>query len=168
MARLDCIGNEGLHVNYYGRIDYSSAPGEAIFINSNLILTEPAVSAGGEGLQWGEDEWALKRRGRKLHKVKTYSLLLLSFNKSHFSNNGVRQLYFPLSRIELQGVKFLRVAPKVTSTSVFHLVCGCRHLFPDNISVKPHQKHETWNQCNYLSALAEDQFERKCDFTAGN
>lgn len=45
MALLDCIGNEGLKVNYYSSIDYSTAPGEAIFINSNLILTEPAVSA---------------------------------------------------------------------------------------------------------------------------
>lgn len=44
MALLDCIGNEGLNVNYNGGIDYSRVPGEAIFINSNLILTEPAVS----------------------------------------------------------------------------------------------------------------------------
>lgn len=40
MGLLDRIGNEGLNVNYYSSIDYSSAPGEAIFINSNLILTE--------------------------------------------------------------------------------------------------------------------------------
>lgn len=38
----------GLNVNYYSGIDYTGAPGEAIFINSNLILTEPAVSASGE------------------------------------------------------------------------------------------------------------------------
>lgn len=44
MALLDRIGNEGLNVNYYSSIDYSGVPGEAIFINSNLILTEPAVS----------------------------------------------------------------------------------------------------------------------------
>lgn len=54
MGRLDRIGNEGLNVNYYSSIDYSGAAGEAIFINSNLILTEPAVSASGEGLYWGE------------------------------------------------------------------------------------------------------------------
>lgn len=41
------IGKEGLNVNYYTRIDYGRAAGEAIFINSNLILTDPAVSAGG-------------------------------------------------------------------------------------------------------------------------
>lgn len=45
MGLLDCIGNESLNVNYYSSIDYGSAPGKAIFINSNLILTEPAVSA---------------------------------------------------------------------------------------------------------------------------
>ena len=50
MGCLDRIGNEGLNVNYYSSIDYSRAPGEAIFINSNLILTAPAVSASGEGL----------------------------------------------------------------------------------------------------------------------
>lgn len=50
MLLLDRIGNEGLNMNYYSGIDYSRAPGEAIFINSNLILTESAVSAGGEGL----------------------------------------------------------------------------------------------------------------------
>ncbi len=50
MGLLDRIGNEGLNVNYYSSIYYSGAPGEAIFINSNLILTEPAVSASGEGL----------------------------------------------------------------------------------------------------------------------
>lgn len=44
MALLDCTGNEGLNVNYNGGIDYSRVPGEAIFINSNLILTELAVS----------------------------------------------------------------------------------------------------------------------------
>jgi len=43
-------------VNYYTSIDYSSAPGEAIFINSNLILTEPAMCASGEGLYGGEEE----------------------------------------------------------------------------------------------------------------
>ena len=50
MALLDRIGNEGLNVNYYSSIDYSGVPGEAIFINSNLILTELAVSASGEGV----------------------------------------------------------------------------------------------------------------------
>lgn len=42
MSLLDRFGNEGLNVNYYSGIDYSGAPGEAIFINSNLISTEPA------------------------------------------------------------------------------------------------------------------------------
>lgn len=52
MVILDRIGNEDLNVNYYSGIDYSSVPGEAIFINSNLILREPTVSARGEGLYW--------------------------------------------------------------------------------------------------------------------
>lgn len=41
---LDRLGNKGLNVNYYGGIDYSSVPGEPIFINSNLILRKAAVS----------------------------------------------------------------------------------------------------------------------------
>lgn len=31
-------------MNYYSGVDYSGVPGEPIFINSNLILREPAVS----------------------------------------------------------------------------------------------------------------------------
>lgn len=56
MGFLDCIGNEELNVTYYTSIDYSRVPGEAIFINSNLILREHAVSASGEGLYCGEAE----------------------------------------------------------------------------------------------------------------
>lgn len=41
-------------MNYYSSIDYSGVPGEAIFINSNLILTEPVLS-------WRKTE---VRRGR--------------------------------------------------------------------------------------------------------
>lgn len=52
MDLLDCIGNEDLNVTYYTSIDYSRVPGKAIFINSNLILSEQAVSAR-EGLYCG-------------------------------------------------------------------------------------------------------------------
>lgn len=55
MGLLDRNGNEGLNVNYYTSIDYNSVPGEAIFINSNPILTELTVSASGEDTARGDN-----------------------------------------------------------------------------------------------------------------
>lgn len=64
MGALDCLGNEGANMNYYNSIDYTSEPGEAIFINSNLILTDLADSASGRRLhavgRWSDRRTTLR------------------------------------------------------------------------------------------------------------
>lgn len=42
----------GLNVSYTGGVDYDQLPGEAIFINSNLISTEPASVKEKDSADW--------------------------------------------------------------------------------------------------------------------